>query len=285
MANIAKQSTDVLLSVEQLKKLEEFQSGLADIQTELESYVDEFAGIIDRHYFNRENDFLEDQQKNLREVVILQSRFEKAAESLATGSKELKSFMMQVQKSVQGDFTEEVPSEPEETGEAAATAAPKAEEEKEPAAAGKPEDEKSTPAAPAEAEASPPKAGKLKDTPMVIRGPAELMDENTTGGEISIKCFIDELGLKEPKNHDTLYQINNQLKELLYNRKLIGYGATTMVFGRDKTLVQLFEDLQPIFLSDAVRELLVENRYVDQGELDKLKLACNNKRELIYLVA
>ena len=282
MAKIAKQSTDLLLTVEQLKKLEEFQSNLADIQAELKSYVDEFAGIIDRHYFNRENDFLEDQQKNLREVVILQSRIEKAAESLAAGSKELKSFMMQIQKSVQGDFTEEVPSEPEA---AADTAAPKAEEEKEPTAVGKPEYKESAPVAPTAAEASPPKAGELKDTPMVIRDPGELMDENTKGGEISIKRFIDELGLKEPKNRDTLYQINNQLKELLYNRKLIGYSATSMVFGRDKALVQLFEDLQPIFLSDVVRELLVQDQYVKQDELDKLRLACDNERELIYLVA
>ena len=275
MAQIKKQNTDIILTSEQLKKLESFQSRLTDLQAELKSQADEFDGIIDRHYFNRENGFLDDQQKNLREVVVLQTRIEKMAESLTKSSKELKSFMMDIQKSIQTEFPEEAVRAAEEEKKVAELAE----------TAGEKEAEKGPPADSPDTVKPSAEAVSLKDTSLVIRDPGQLMDEKTQGGEISIKRFIEELALREPKNRDTLYQINTQLKELLYNRKLIGYSATSMVFGRDKTLAQLIEDLQPIFLSDAVRELLVQARYVGQDELDNLRLACDKERELVYLVA
>ena len=289
MAQIKKQTTDLLLTSEQLKKLEEFQSRLAGFQAELVSHTDEFDSIIDRHYFNRENGFLDDQQKNLQEVVILQSKVEKVAESLTKGSEELKSFMKNIQKGIKAEFPKEAVSVAEAKGAAADTEIPAAEEEKKLAevaeAAGEKEAEKGPPADLPGAVKPSAAAANLRDTSLVIRDPSGLMDEKTQGGEISIKRFIDELALREQKNRDTLYQINNQLKELFYNRKLIGYSATSMVFGRDKTLAQLIEDLKPIFLSDTVRELLVQGRCVGQDELDNLRLACDEKRELVYLVA
>ena len=289
MTQIKKQNTDIILTSEQLKKLESFQSRLTDLQAELKSQADEFDGIIDRHYFNRENGFLDDQQKNLREVVVLQTRIEKMAESLTKSSKELKSFMMDIQKSIQTEFPEEAVRAAEAEAAAADAETPAEEEEKKVAelaeTAGEKEAEKGPPADSSDTVKPSAEAVSLKDTSLVIRDPGQLMDEKTQGGEISIKRFIEELALREPKNRDTLYQINTQLKELLYNRKLIGYSATSMVFGRDKTLAQLIEDLQPIFLSDAVRELLVQARYVGQDELDNLRLACDKERELVYLVA
>ncbi|MBN2290186.1 MAG: hypothetical protein JXQ83_12705 [Candidatus Glassbacteria bacterium] len=283
MAEIKRQDTDVLLTGEQLKKLDGYQSWLAELQAELDSCAAEYRSVIDRHYFNRENGFLDDQQKNLREIVVLQQRIEKLAGSLGDGSKELKSFMMNLQQSIHGDLTGQAPAGPEAAGEAVAEV-PSPAGEQEPAQAGAEADEQaSKPPAPAAADTAGA-ADKLKDTLLVIRGGGELMDEKTQGGEISIRRFIEELGLRLPNNRDTLYQINTQLKELLYSRKLIGYSATSLVFGRDKTLIQLFEDLQPIFLSDALRELLVQSRHVARDELDSVRLACDKQRELIFLV-
>jgi hypothetical protein len=283
MAEIIRQNAEVILTSEELKKLEAFQSRIVENRGEFDSSVVELASIIDRHYFNRENGFLDDQQKNLREVVLLQSRIEKLAGDLSSASKELKSFMMSIQKKVQGDLEEAPSSPPKEAGDASETEIPPEQGGKESSAAG--EQAAISPAENSEAVISPQDRGVLKDTPLVIHGESDLLDEKTKGGEISIKRLIDELHLRDQKNRDTLYQINTQLKELLYNRKLIGYSATSMVFGRDKTLAQLLEDLQPIFLSDALRDLLVQDKYVGQGELESLRLACDNQRELVYSLA
>jgi len=272
MAQIKKQDADVLLTSEQLKTLEKYQARMASFQAELQSYADEFGGIINRHYFNRENGFLDDQQNNLREVVLLQDRCEKLAESLGSDSQELKAFMKEIQKTADVDFSEAAARAPAAAEEAAEEEIPAAEEK--------------VAAEPGTAAAEESAAGAdYKDTPLIVRDPGELLDEKTQGGEISIKRFIDELSLREPENRDILYQISNKLRELLYNRKLIGYSATTMVYGRDKTLAQLIEDLQPIFLSDDLCELLIQDRFVGRDELAGLRLACDKGRELIYLVA
>ena len=281
MADIKKQETDIILSSDELKKLEKHQSLLAESQAELQSYAAEFEGIINRHYFNRENGFLDDQQKNLREVAILQGRIEKLMESLNSDSKELKSFMLKIQERLHTDFSKAPAGVTETTVTEVGEKPPAEVKEKETAAEKSAVQPPSASSKDAEAAGA---AGGLKDTPLVLRGQSQLMAEKTAGGEISIKVLIMELRLREPDNRNILYQIDTQLKELLYNRKLIGYSATAMVFGRDRTLAQLFEDLQPIFLSDAVRELLVQGRYVGRDEVDKLRLACDKQRELVYQV-
>ncbi|MEA2063267.1 MAG: hypothetical protein U9P14_06195 [Gemmatimonadota bacterium] len=284
MTGIIKQSADVILSTGQLKELEKYQSRLAGLSDLLGSCTGEFAGIIDRHYFNRENGFLDDQQKNLREVVLLQSSIDKLAGSLAERSQELKSFMMNLQTDIQGGSGG--------AGGRAVAPGPAAPEENKPPQAGEP-------AAPGVAEEATAKAGpsrppvapkqeegKFKPSPLVLRSATgDLMDGTTSGGEISIKRFINELALRDPGSREVLYQIDNQLRELLYNRKLVGYSASSIVFGRDKTLDCLIKELEPIFLSSAMRDLLVSRGMVTSDEQGALHLACDKDHQLIYLLA
>ena len=83
----------------------------------------------------------------------------------------------------------------------------------------------------------------------------------------------------------TCWKQARELRKLLYERMLVGYSKTALVFGRDKTLNQLLEILEPIFLSENLRKLLVERRFISADEKEKLHLACNRNRELVYSVA
>ena len=79
------------------------------------------------------------------------------------------------------------------------------------------------------------------------------------------------------------YQISSLLRKLLYERKLIGYSKTSLVFGKNRTIDEVLEDLTLIFLSESIKQLLAVLGLINPGEGDQLKLACNAKRELIFI--
>ena len=118
---IKSQLSEMLLSREQLHQIEHFQAQVGELERELTGTVDDFISVLNRHYFNRENGYLDEQQGNLREVVIIQSRLEKLAGKLAACTGELKTYMMALQKSLHGKAVEE-PVEPKGKAEESAAA-------------------------------------------------------------------------------------------------------------------------------------------------------------------
>lgn len=267
MVKIKTQSSDILLTREQLKEIEHYQALFGELERELTGYMDDFLGVLNRHYFNRENGYLEEQQGNLREVVGLQGKLEKLAEGLLAQTSELKSYMMNLQKSLQGGAKGESPEAPaREKAEPVAEKDAVQEPQKQ---AGK------APAVPAKATRSP----------LVNRSSENLADGSEKGGEISLKLLFGELNLAQQQNSEVFHEISNALKKLLYDRKLIGYSKTSLVFGKDKSLEELLEDLQPIFVSEALQKLLLEKKLVNSGEESKLRLVCDSKRELVYSVS
>lgn len=258
MVELKAQSSDVLLTREQLKEIEHYQALFVAIERELTGCMDDFISVLNRHYFNRENGYLQEQQGNLREVVVLQSKLEKLSKALSVRAGELKSYMMDLQKSLQGGVQAE--------GESESTKTPEEQ---------KPKEEPEDPAVPAKASASP----------LVDRSGESLAEGSEKGGEISLKLIFGGLNLTEPKRSDIFNEISNALRKLLYDRKLIGYSKTSLVFGKNRALGELLEDLQPIFVSESLQNLLLEMKLISAGEESKLQLVCNSKRELIYSVS
>jgi len=116
---IKSQLSEMLLSREQLHQIEHFQAQVGELERELTGTVDDFISVLNRHYFNRENGYLDEQQGNLREVVIIQSRLEKLAGKLAACTGELKTYMMALQKSLHGKAVEEQGTRPGQKGSGA----------------------------------------------------------------------------------------------------------------------------------------------------------------------
>jgi hypothetical protein len=275
MAEVKTQSSDTLLTREQLREIEHYQTRFGQLELELTGCMDDFLSVLNRHYFNRENGYLQEQQENLREVVALQSKLESLAEALSKQASGLKSYMVNLQKSVQGGVKAKGESKPSETPveekpEEAAKETAKEEAVQEP----KKQEEKA-PAAPA----------KASRTPLVDRAGENLAEGSEKGGEISLKLVFGELGLTEPKNNEVFKEITSALHKLLYDRKLIGYSKTSLVFGKDKSLGEMLKDLQPVFVSEALQNLLLEKGLINAGEESKLQLVCNSKREMIYSVS
>ena len=102
------------------------------------------------------------------------------------------------------------------------------------------------------------------------------------GGEISIKLFFEELGILQPERRELLREITRQLHELLYERKLVGYSKTSLVFGRDRSLAQVLETLEPLFLSENICTLVAQ-RAPEVGAAE-LRLGCTKGNELVYVV-
>jgi|GEM_PF-2626742 len=267
MVEVKTQSSDMLLTREQLREIELYQARFGSLERELNGYMDDFLSVLNRHYFNRENGYLEEQQENLREVVVLQNKLGKLAEILSAQAGELKSYMMSLQKSIQGGDERESPEapalqKPEAVPKKGAIQEPKKQVEKVPAAAAKP-----------------------SRSPLVDRTGENLADGSEKGGEVSLKLLFEALNLTKPQNSEIFNGISNALRKLLYDRKLIGYSKTSLVFGKDKSLEELLEDLQPIFVSEALQNLLLEKQLVSAGEESKLRLVCDSKRELVYSVS
>ncbi|HUU27819.1 MAG TPA: hypothetical protein VM123_08405 [archaeon] len=286
MVEIKTQNSDLLLSREQLKKLDNFQSRFGSLERELTSYQDEFLSIMNRHYFNRENGFIEDQQGNLREVVILQSKMERLAGKMSSCAGELKSFMMSLQDSLHGEIFSSPRAEPspeEEGEETTSQAIEEMQTEKgEPAATQEltPHEEKEIKPVPVKSASK-----KLSSSLLVDRTGENLLDNSIEGGEVSLKLIFEELKLTDPKNSGIVNEISTNLRKLLYDRKLVGYSKTSLVFGKDKKLADLLEILRSIFITDALCNLLLEKKLIDVDEKGGLRLACNKNRELIYIVS
>ena len=272
MVEVKTQSSDMLLTREQLREIEHYQARFAQLELELTGYMDDFLSVLNRHYFNRENGYLQEQQENLREVVALQSKLDKLAEVLSAQASGLKSYMMNLQKSLQGGVQAEVESESSET-----TVEEKPKET--------PEEKKAVQEPQKQADKAPAAPAKPSRSPLVDRAGENLADSSEKGGEISLKLVFEELGLTEPKNSDVFNEITSALHKLLYDRKLIGYSKTSLVFGKDKSLGEMLKDLQTIFVSEALQNLLLEKRLISAGEESKLQLVCNSKRELVYSVS
>lgn len=262
------------MSLPHLKKLENCQNKLASLRDSFDREVRELETLIERHYFNRENGFLDEQQKNLREVVGIQSRVDAVSAQIAEKSAELKKLMIDVQKSIHGGGapTEEAASPVEE---------PPAKEEPKPAQEGESflavsKKKKTT--------AGLDDRSVFVSSELVNRSGDGLLDKQTMGGEISIRLMVDSLKLREPANRDILFALNNSLKEMLYQRKLIGYSATALVFGKNTTLESILDDLLQVFTSDALKNILIGNKLVATDEIEGIKLACNSSYELIYRV-
>ncbi len=281
MAEINSQQSELLLTREQLKELDHFQSKIVYLERELASYGDEFLSILNRHYFNRENGFLEDQQANLREVVVLQSKIEKLAGKLAACSGELKSFMMNLQNTLQGQIS---PQQDDTHG---------SDTDKEKAV--REVKEEKTVKETAEAKVAQPKGKADKSSaqagsaaaasnPVVARKAEALLDKSVKGGEISLKLLFEELRLAEPQKKEILNEISTSLRKLLYDRQLVGYSKTSLVFSKDKTVSELLEIIKPIFLYGALLNLLIERNLISKEEKERLELACDKNRELIYFV-
>ncbi len=134
-------------------------------------------------------------------------------------------------------------------------------------------------------EKAPAAAAKPSRSPLVDRAGENLADGSEKGGEVSLKLLFEALNLTKPQNSEIFNGISNALRKLLYDRKLIGYSKTSLVFGKDKSLEELLKDLQPIFVSEALQNLLLEKKLVSAGEESKLRLVCDSKRELVYSVS
>ncbi len=267
MVEIKTQPSDMLLTREQLREIERYHARFGELEKELTGYMDDFLSVLDRHYFNRENSYLKEQQENLREVVVLQSKLEKLAESLSAQAGELKSYMMSLQKSLHGGDESESPEAP---ARQKPREAPKEEAVQE---------------TQKKAEKAPAAAAKPSRSPLVDRTGENLADGSKKGGEISLKFLFEELNFTEPQNSEAFNEISNALQKLFYERKLIGYSKTALVFGKDKSLDELLEDLRLIFVSETLQKLLMEKGLISAGEKSKLRLVCDSKRELIYSVS
>ncbi|OGG00997.1 MAG: hypothetical protein A3F83_02265 [Candidatus Glassbacteria bacterium RIFCSPLOWO2_12_FULL_58_11] len=267
---IKSQLSEMLLSREQLHQIEHFQAQVGELERELTGTVDDFISVLNRHYFNRENGYLDEQQGNLREVVIIQSRLEKLAGKLAACTGELKTYMMALQKSLHGKAVEE-PVEPKGKAEESAAAGVAPDQPPATAAAREPARDKKAP-------------GQVRSSAVVNRGNLELSPGAESGGEVSLKLIFEELKLAEPRYSAVSAEISSAMRKLLYDRRLVGYGKTSLVFGKDKTLDQLLEELKPVFTSEALRNLLLEKNLITAEEAAELRLACNKSRELIFSV-
>ena len=95
MIEIKKQE-EVILSREQLERLDNFQAEFSGLVTRMRESVEEFGNIMLRHYFNRENGYLDEQRKNLREVAGLRDCLSELAGQMNGGTIELESFLRQV---------------------------------------------------------------------------------------------------------------------------------------------------------------------------------------------
>ncbi|MBW7997735.1 MAG: hypothetical protein FVQ81_14405 [Candidatus Glassbacteria bacterium] len=272
MAEIKLTQPETLLDREQLREVERFQARFAELELQLHNCVDEFLSVLTRHYFNRENGYINEQQENLREIVTIQSKLEAMAANMATGAAELRKRMLELQKDLQQQGG--APAEPE-----------KPEQAEEPAGeTGKAEQE---PEQKAKAEADKPEEKQASRAPVVdrliVKGEARLADTTEAGGEISLKVIFDGLRLTDASNAEALNEISSALRKLLYDRKLVGYSKTSLVFGKNRTVGEVLEDLTPVFLSETVEELMVVSSLIEPGSAEKLGLACNVNRELVYI--
>jgi hypothetical protein len=268
MAEVKVNQPESLLSREQLKEVERFQARFGELERQLHHCVDDFLSVLNRHYFNRENGYLDEQQENLREIVTIQAKLESLASNMATGSAELKTRMLELQSNLQ-----------KQPGE-------------KPAGQKAPDDKPKPKESAQEPEAEQPKQEKPKPKPAAPLGAAarglidreggSLGDSGESGGEISLRLIFEGLRLTEPSNQDALNVISTQLRKLLYERKLVGYSKTSLVFGKNRTVAEVLEDLTPIFLSAQLMDIMVSSGLIDPGEGDLLVLGCTGKRELIY---
>jgi len=267
MVEIRKSEGEVILSREQLREVENYQTAFAAIWNEMRDSVEEFDNIILRHYFNRENGYLEEQQNNLREIVVLQSRLEELAARLNGSSSELKAFMKALQDRMHGASggSDKAVSPPPATQSPAPSAPPGTNG----VAEGSP------------AKAAVDKKNGARPSRLLLADRSQLADSSQRGGEISIKLFFEELGLLRPERHDLLREITRQLHELLYERKLVGYSKTSLVFGRDCSLAEVLVSLEPVFLSESVRALLAAEAPSTEGV--RLTLGCGSGGELVYV--
>jgi len=282
MAEINSQQSELLLTREQLKELDHFQSRIVYLERELASCGDEFLSILNRHYFNRENGFLEDQQANLREVVVLQSKIEKLAGKLAACSSELKSFMMNLQNTLQGQISPQQ-DDTHESGPEKEKAVREIKEEKKVKDAAEVKDAPQPKGKAAKSSAQAGSAAAVSN-PVVARKAETLLDKSAKGGEISLKLLFEELRLAEPQKKEIFNEISASLRKLLYDRQLVGYSKTSLAFSKDKTLSELLEIIKPIFLYGALLDLLIERNLISKEEKERLELACDKNRELIYFV-
>lgn len=268
MVEVKVNQPETLLNREQLREVERFQAKFAELERQLHHCVDEFLSVLNRHYFNRENGFLSEQQENLREIVTIQSKLESLAANMATGSTELKNRMLELQRELQ-----------KQSGAAQGTARPKtspaeqplASQEEVPQSASEKPDRQNPSTVPS------PVAGGMID-----REGQAMADTSESGGEISLRLVFEGLRLTDSANSEALGTISTALRKLLYDRKLVGYSKTSLVFGKNKTMGEVLQDLTPIFLSTPILELMRAQKLIDPGEGERLALACNQSRELIY---
>ncbi len=277
MVEIRSSQPDTLLSREQLHEVERFQARFAEVESQLHNCVDEFLGVLNRHYFNRENGYIDEQVENLREIVTIQSKLESLAADMSAGAGELKTRMLEIQRQLQSKpgatAHPKEPAPPADTEPAAAAQDKKTGQAKE-------DQGDSEPAARAKA----PAKGKPAQKHALIGGEGEkLSDGSEAGGEISLKLVFEGMCLTDPANAEALNQISSALRKLLYERKLIGYSKTSLVFGKNRTVDEVLADLEPIFFSDSIKQLLIGLGLIDPGESGRLRLACNVRRELIYI--
>lgn len=276
MAEVKSSQPETLLSRDELREVERFQAKFAELERQLHDCVDEFISVLNRHYFNRENGFLREQEENLREIVTIQSKLEALAGNMATGTSELKSRMLELQKSMQlqprdkaspGGQAEDKPAG--DTGADSRQQKPGPASEPKQQAPDKPKPE--------------PAARKPAFKGLVVGADTQLADSAQAGGEISLRLVFEGLRLTDPANSDALAEISSALRKLLYDRKLVGHSKTSLVFGKNRTVGEVLEDLSPIFLSDSVLELMAAYSLIDPGSGENLKLACNEKRELVFI--
>lgn len=262
MVEVKINQPETLLNRDQLREVEQFQAKFVELERQLHRCVDEFLSVMNRHYFNRENGYLDEQAENLREIVTIQSKLEAMAGNMTTGAVELKTRMLELQRELQKKSG--APG-PEKSSPAATGAKPA-------------KDEKPAPKAKTSA-----KGGAALKHALIGGGGAKLTDGSEAGGEISLRLMFEGLCLADPANAETLNQISSALRKLLYERKLIGYSKSSLVFGKNRTVDDVLGDLTSIFLSDSIRQLLAVLNLVDPGEGGQLMLACNGKRELIFI--
>jgi hypothetical protein len=276
MAEVKTSQPDSLLNRDQLREVERFQAKFAELERQLHYCVDEFLSVLNRHYFNRENGYLKEQEDNLREIVTIQSKLEALAGNMSTGAAELKSRMIELQQNIhsQEPATQPPPKPDPQTPETS---------EKETGEPAKKESQaaESTPA-PKKSSAAPGK--KLTGVKGLIAGTGvKLADTAESGGEISLKLVFEGLKLTDPDNAAALNHVSSSLRKLLYDRKLVGYSKTSLVFGTNRTVGEVLQDLSEIFLSPQLKELMTTGGLVEPGGADSLQLACNEKRELVYI--
>ncbi|MEA1995984.1 MAG: hypothetical protein U9N45_00010 [Gemmatimonadota bacterium] len=177
----------------------------------------------------------------------------------------------------------EVPSEPGEP--AAATVEPgepaEAQDQGVEAAA---QEEEATPEKPALGTPVTREAAEgIRKSPVINRTAERLYDETVSGGEISLKMIYSELRLPEPENQELFSEISADLMKMLISRKLVGYSKSSLVFGRNRTLAELLTDLQEVFISEGLVNLIKEKNLIDADEEAMLRLACNENRELVFV--